>query len=297
MKKNLMNIVLAANDGYMEHLAVTLVSILVNANKSDSFKFYILSNDITERSKENLLRLKFFKNFEIEFLKIPEEDFAMLPENFHLKKQAYYRLKIPKLISEEKALYLDCDIIVRKSLAELYSKDISNVYAAVIEDIKFGKSTNNTEMLELHNISNYFNSGVMLLNLDKLRQESVMESCLDFCIKNPEKLFYCDQDALNCVMDKFCLFLEPKFNFQYQPYHKPIKELYKNCKKDIVLTHFVSDQKPWDLKPTLKFGLEYYHYAILTPWKYKAAKNFLRLNLKTLKNNFLKTILCLKHYI
>lgn len=285
MKNNLMNIVLVANDSYMEHLAVTLLSILLSAEKEDFFKFYILSNDISEKSKDRLLKLRFYKNFDIEFLAVPEEAFNDLPENVHLKKQTYYRLLMPELINEDKVLYLDSDVFVKKSLKSFYNTDITNHIIAGVEDISYGKTSGNKEMMYLHNINNYFNAGILLWNLKKFREENFFEKCIEYANKYPERLLYCDQDILNPVLEKYIKYVEIINNFQYQPYYSKTEQYYKKLKKNIVAIHYVSRQKPWDFLPKFKFGLEYYGYVLLTPWKKDA---FNRLFLKYYGNILIK---------
>ena len=193
-----MNIVLAANDSYMEHLAVTLVSVLINSNADDKFKFYILSNDISNFSKKRLNILKKIKDFEIEFCDIGEDDFKDLPIKSHFPKQIYYRLRMPELIKEDKVLYLDSDIIVRKSLQDLWNIDLKGNIAAVVEDILIGNKANKNDKYRLIVESeNYFNSGVMLWDLEKARQNNIAEKSIKYIQENAKKISYYDQDSLN----------------------------------------------------------------------------------------------------
>ena len=268
-----MNIVLAANECWMEHLAVTIVSILKNSDKADEFKFYIFSNDINEKTRKHLLQLKKIKDFEIEFLDISDDDFSELPTRLHYTKQMYYRLKIPEYVNADRALYLDTDIIVRKSLRELYFQDLGDSSAAVVEDIMIGRSAGYHPHQERVVTENYFNSGMILWNINKIKNENLCQRAVDFVVKEIDNFRYYDQDALNKTFDGACIWLDKKFNFQYNPGYRFVREKYDEIKDLIVVLHFVSDQKPWNLRPRIIFGLEYYSYVLYTYWRKDIVKN------------------------
>lgn len=293
-----MNIALAANDSYIEHLAVTLVSILINSNVNDRFKFYILSNDISEESKKKLKSLKKIKNFEIDFLIIKENAFINLPTKYHYTKQIYYRLCMPELIKEDRVLYLDSDIIVRKSLKDFYETDLKDNVVAVIEDLLIGNEGDKDNIhRKIVKSQNYFNSGVMLWDLKKAKEQNIADRCVRYIQENAELLAYFDQDALNYILDGMCLFKDKKYNFQYNRHFKNIKILYNNLKKKIIIIHFVTSIKPWNVGLALPFILEYYYYAFLTPWRYQAFNNlFCNILFKNLSLKLEKTKFCLKIY-
>lgn len=289
-----MNIVFAANNSYMEHLAVTLVSILINSDKEDKFTFYILSNDISKKSKHRLEKLKRIKDFEINYIEINNNDFENFPTRMHLTEQAYYRLQMSELISEDRVLYLDSDIIVRKSLKDLYNTDLKGNTAAVVEDIMIGNSGNRNHKHRAEILSdNYFNSGVMLWDLNKSRDEDISQKCFDFIKNNRESCLYCDQDPLNFVLNNSCLFLDKKYNFQYNPFYKLTNEIYQKHNKEIVILHFASCKKPWNSLLNLEFSMEYLSYAIKTPWRGNAIKNIFSI----IKQKLKKTIIIIDCYL
>ena len=107
----------------------------------------------------------------------------------------------------DKLLYLDCDILIQDDLSELFSMDIDDVYAAVTKD-HFAKKLNYDKAI---GVENYFNSGVMLLNLKKMRKDNVYEKLLK--AKQNDTLNQCvDQHALNQVFYKQVKFLSPAYN-------------------------------------------------------------------------------------
>ena len=115
----------------------------------------------------------------------------------YISLSAYYRLKLPSILVElDKVLYLDCDVIVNTSLKDLYDTDITDYYAAGVKDIAM-TSSGYVPKLENNNI--YFNTGVLLLNLDKMRKDKIEIEFEDYTIKNIQSIKVGDQEILNKV--------------------------------------------------------------------------------------------------
>lgn len=262
------NIVFAIDNNFIEHLAVTIASILLNSNIEEEFDFHVLDGGITDDSKEKIAELKSIKNFNIQYLKIEEEEFKSCPLSMesHLSKAAYYRFKLPSLLKSDKALYLDCDILVKKSLKNLYNKNIENDYAAVIEDNLFSHGLID-ELCRNLGVEKYFNSGVMLLNLKKMRENNIEEKCFKLIHDHPEKIKYHDQCVLNYLFKNKATFIEKKYNLQYNPSIKGIYKEYKKQKKQCVILHFTSEMKPWILETNHPCTFEYYYYLSKTPFR------------------------------
>lgn len=278
---NLMHIVFSADNNFVNQLAVTIASILINSNAEDKFLFYVLDGGILDKNKERILQLKKIKDFELEFLEINEGEFSNCPINSHFKIPTYFRIKLPSLVQLEKILYMDCDIIVRKSVKDLYNYDVKEVYAAVVEDICFEVPwlKNHTKNLGLNK---YFNAGIALLNLKKMREENIEQKCFDFITNCPEKIVCVDQDVLNAVFSDNVLFVDEKYNFQHNNMLPLINKLYNLLSKDLVVLHFVWCKKPWCFNKSLNFIIEYYFYLFKTPFKSGLVKDILALanNLK-----------------
>jgi len=94
-------------------------------------------------------------------------------------------------------LYLDGDILIQKDLSGLCAINIDDAYAGVVNDIVLTEN-------DLH-IQDYFNSGVMLLNLKLLRENNMPAALLNLR-KSSTGFTYMDQDCFNLLFEK-------KFNF------------------------------------------------------------------------------------
>ena len=286
-----MNIALCANDDFAPHLAATIASILKNSLKSEEFRFFILNDDFSEKTKNKILNLKKLKDCEITFIDFDASLYRDLPATDIFPVQVYFRLKIPYLIEEEKVLYLDSDVLVRGSLAEIYNTNIENSFLAAVEDFSTLYDSFSINRAKIWNLNRYFNSGVLLMNLKYMReiaQEFDFEQkCLDFIRDNARKLVCFDQDTLNMVCKDKVQYIDKKYNFQHQCKNSDVKKDYKKLKREIKIIHFVTFKKPWYFLKSPDFVFEYYKYSLLTDFRSEIFKNFLYF-VSYMKNNLKK---------
>jgi lipopolysaccharide biosynthesis glycosyltransferase len=130
---------------------------------------------------------------------------------------AYYRILIPNLLPKKvkKALYLDCDTIVEGDLSGLFSIDLSSKALAAVEDVVTLKSDFKMmkKRLKIPSESSYFNSGVMMFNLDYLRKNDSCNKIIHYLHKNVEKIVLHDQDGLNAVLFNHWIKLPETYNY------------------------------------------------------------------------------------
>lgn len=201
-------IVFAVNNKYVPLLSVAIRSLL--SKVANNFTINIIYSKLSATNISYLTKLCHSGGFRINFYQVDEADFEGLPERGHLKIEAYYRMAIPKLIPAGKALYLDCDILVTSDLSSLFALDIADYPLAAVKDPVFQP----LNKLGMSDDAVYFNSGVMLLNLDYWRNKNLAQKALDFLRDNGEKITYADQCALNAIVDGNFIELDKKFNFQ-----------------------------------------------------------------------------------
>lgn len=274
---NKIHIVLSTDNNYFRHLLTTIVSILINANSSDKFVFYILDGGISEENKYNLKSLKKIKDFEYFYITVDSEKFNSLSTGFccdHVSRATYYRFLIPELFKHlDKVLYLDVDIIVKKSLKNLWEIDLENKYAAAILDS--GKELVQECMQDL-GLSQYFNAGVMLFNITKCVSENISDILFENYkkLESENKLKCLDQDVLNYTFKENIKWLSPKYNLQTDlytdldySYLKYGESSVKNAIKKPVIIHYTTDRKPWLNCSDHIYKKEYFKYLKYTPYK------------------------------
>ena len=256
MYNDCINVCLACDDNYSKHAGVVIASILANAKEEDKLNFYILESDVSESQKKHILDLKHLKSCEINFIKIDDtlfDDYKSIKTHNYISLPAYYRLKIASLLPNiNRVLYLDCDVIVKDSLAELFFVDMNEKTLAGVKDINKRITKKNPT---------YVNSGVLLMNLEKIREVDLEKNLLDYTINNFENITTGDQEIINEVCKGDIKILDAAWNVQSSNFTN--RSSYTNQPKII---HFVSKLKPWHFGSFSYHKMEYFKYLQLTPW-------------------------------
>lgn len=273
------DIVAAADDGYIQNTAAMMASALLNCDSTSQFRFHILDGGISQEKKDRLAKLKELRPFDLFFYDMTKFDWSIFPNNRdYITLATFYRLAIVEVLPSclDKALYLDGDIIVEQDLKELWDVDIQNNVVAAVED---EESYTNSKRLGLS--GNYFNAGVLLLDLGKLRKENLFKASVAYLKENYRKVIYQDQDILNGLFDGKCKFLPLKWNVNTCMFCKrQVKHYYTDAEVEIYrrkpgIIHFTGKNgKPWCLFNSHPFAYEYWNYLKYTDF-YKITKRLL----------------------
>jgi lipopolysaccharide biosynthesis glycosyltransferase len=246
-----------ADRRYLRHYATLLASIAHN-NPADRLRFHL----IWEGAEPDQMAL--FDTFRqrlglsvnvIEVNGVEAAAIRALGKQGHVSHHTYYRLLLPKVLPHtHTALYLDVDIVVNGLLEELLNTDVTGVGAAVVRE----KVTNKLLSFGVA-AGSYFNSGVMLINLDYWREHIIGDIALRFAAEHPEALLWQDQCALNYALAGQVRYLDPEWNCTAI-----------NVKRYLalkpVIVHFSGRCKPWDRPTRVPYGILYANYSQLTPW-------------------------------
>ena len=257
-----MHIVFCADKNYVQHLGVAMTSVNIN-NYQTYINFHVICNTIEKSDIEKFSALvKTYKN-KIDFYFIDKHSYANLKFSSHathLSLAACYRFAIPYILPKyiKKALYLDCDLVCTNSLLDLWSTDISNLALAACG----AKKPNQTNRLKLKQ-ELYFNSGVMLINIERWRQDKISFRAVEFIEDNPSLVNFLDQDGLNKVLDGNFLNLSRKWNSRIS-----MENQKSTIVPDAAIVHFAGSLKPWQkcLDPRKEI---YWEYLKISPWSNK----------------------------
>ena len=272
------DIIFSTDDSYVSHCAAAIVSILVNCVSDVNFRFHILDGGISENNKEKLKSLSKIRNFSINFYDMKKYDFSEFALNRHYISEAtYYRLMMLDVLPKDlgKVIYLDCDIIVEQDIKGLWDYDINDYFAGVVED---EGSTLQIRRMGLPLKNNYFNAGVLLLNLKELRKINFKERCFEYYKNNQSIITLQDQDILNGVLNGRCKFLPLNWNTNARIYLGNNLERSYSIQDEIeagyhpAILHFTDSQKPWKIRCTHILQDEYWKYLKMTPYKMNYAK-------------------------
>lgn len=254
-------ILFATDIGYVRHLAAALYSLLEN-NPSLTLEIFVITSAMPNYDRNFLTQICESFNTPIKFLQLDDSCFDGLILNHHFKKSNYYRLFADELINADKCLYLDADIIVQGSISELVNTDLQETYLAAVENPGFRRHLE----LGMKQESRYFNSGVMLLNLRKLRSVGIKERVVAFVRENREAIHFVDQCGLNGIVDGDWIILDERYNFQSSMLTGS-EDRIKFVVPDPVIIHFTGSSKPWQLNNKHPFKKLYWHYRNKTPYK------------------------------
>lgn len=256
-------VVCAADNNYAIPLGVMLYSLAENLKEGKAF-IYVIDGGITNANKKKVIRslqkleaevvLNWLKPQGAEFFTIVEK----LPTWGHVTIAAYYRLLIPYLLprSIEKVIYLDCDLILKEDLNNLWKIGIDNQYLFAVQDMLCPLVSNGLKTYQELQISPdtpYFNSGVMILNLKKWREDDISFKVINYLEESGRRLRYWDQDGLNAILAGRWGKLDPRWNqlpnkfSSWQESHFS-EEVYHQVMEAPYLIHFASDDKPWRFK-------------------------------------------------
>jgi lipopolysaccharide biosynthesis glycosyltransferase len=254
-------ILFATDKGYVPHLATALYSLLRN-NRDINARIVIFTGGISGEDQEKLRTIAGGFGAPLEFFNLNDSFFDGLVLNHHFKKSNYYRLFAADLIKGKSCLYLDADIIVTGSIKEIIEANLDSYYVAAVENPGFYRH----EELGMNPVSKYFNSGVMLLNLDKWRQAGVKNKVIALTKEKPGSIRFVDQCGLNGVVDGRWLELDPRFNCQSYMLTKDSQFRCDENKKPVVI-HFTGSGKPWHMNNKHPYKKLYWKYRNKTPYR------------------------------
>ena len=255
-----MNIVISCNDNYIVPARILIDSIAVY---NRDVALWFVYRTVTENNLGVLNRQANEYGWKFYPVKIRDRFrsiAAELPCHMHFSEEMYYRLFLPWLLPDcDRVLYLDCDILVRGKLSELYASDLGHCFAGAAHDVN--KEIRRESIVRLRLQGDYFNSGMQLLQLERIRKTMSEEELLSHidAIAREFPLIYPDQDIFNKLYEGKIKEIQNKYN--YGAITSIIHKL-KNPKElqSAVIVHFTSSNKPWKNEYCLFYLREYWSY-------------------------------------
>ncbi|MCL1953235.1 MAG: glycosyltransferase family 8 protein, partial [Firmicutes bacterium] len=204
-------IVLAANNFYVPYLSTLLQSIKAHTNTSNFYDIIVLTRDISQENQQELVNQVCCNNINIRFFDVSEfiSKLKGLQTPRQLTVETYYRLFMQDILAHyDVALYMDCDMICQDDVSKLFDIDIKEYHLAACRDVAIIAHYNKNcivgfnkyvkQRLQLDDISNYFQAGLILFNLNNMRQDFVVDEILS--LATTMQWQYQDQDLLNYMM-------------------------------------------------------------------------------------------------
>lgn len=244
--KRIIPIFYACDDAFIKYAAVSVASIIKNANPQYLYKFHILVTDVCEQTKQTFLNMR-RDNFDIEFNDVtkPLEKIAeKLPVREYYTKTTYYRMFIADMFPQyDKVIYIDSDTVVKKDISQLYNTDLGENYIGAVPERVMAKENIFGEYVEqVIGIDRYafFNAGVLLIDCKKFRDNAVCD-CFCKLLKEYNFVVTQDEDYLNVLCKDKVLFLNAKWNAEIFD-GIPVTE------DEVAVFHYIMTAKPWRYK-------------------------------------------------
>ena len=301
-----MNLLLSSNNAYLSPMKTMLTSFC-ETNRGEQHQIYFLYGNVDENALTSIRRF-FEKHYDIKFnaIRIDESAFRQFPVSHHFSIETYYRFLAMEVlpIEDDRVLWLDVDIIVKKSLYEFYYQSFDGKMLATC------KSINKHPEVLLDRLgcpagTVYFNAGVILFNLELIRKNYTVGDFFSYFVSHKENITWLDQDILNGMFAQ-----QTKINdyrlYNYQMFSEDcfskseLAFIYSNT----VIIHYVGRKKPWHSgyrNPCISFWRKYnavyekknnyiaYYVHLLFELMFRL-KNFTRVSLRKLQKLLLERL-------
>lgn len=254
METSPMVVAMCSDNNGADFMQVAIKSLFVN-NRDSEIELHVVTDGFSPEVETQIRQLGDFFGREIKIHtidfsewggKLPEVDSPLLK----IPKATYFRFWLPEILHDKsKVLYLDTDVIVSQSIAELFCVDLSDyAFGAVVEPAM--TEHRHLEEIGLKKNSPYFNAGMLLMNLDWFRRDDISGQCLNWIKDNAEVAKFMDQDALNVVCHGKILQLPARFNVTTGIFKREFYGVYIDGKdwdeavENPVIVHYTAF-KPW----------------------------------------------------
>ena len=198
--------------------------------------------------------------------------FENAPTSKRYPKEMYYRLLSPIILPQEveRVLYLDPDMLIINPLRPLWELNLHGKTFAAASHTGLTEMANGINQMRLDTKHEYFNSGVMSINLNAARNLVTAEDVFRCVSEYEKKLILPDQDVFNILYGNHTMPVEDvRWNYDVRNYSKYL--IRSNGKHDLswvmqntAILHFCGKNKPWHEEYKNPFGMLYFHYRNLT---------------------------------
>jgi lipopolysaccharide biosynthesis glycosyltransferase len=262
------HIICAADAKYGPYAGIMLCSVL-RTNPNELFHFHVLSDGISQRDIRRLASLVQggpSKLFVYDVKTILGQHPDILKVSHHLTRAAYARFFIDSLIpaNVRRAIYVDCDIICLASIRALWAFGKNVPLLAATPDHVEPTALKATLGIPSH--GSYYNSGVLLLNMERWRESNAGARLLEFTANNSDKIYWHDQDTINAVLWREIVELPRRWNVMlaWMPRNQAKSDI-----EDATFIHFNGGFKPWHYRYNGPYKKEFYDAKKASPWKWQ----------------------------
>ena len=253
----------SCDDNYVPFLGVAITSLICNTSEKNNYSIYVLHSGL---KNENMKRIKALEtqNASIEFVDVSDK-LEVYGRKLNLRDYytvaIYFRLFIPNMFPQlDKAIYLDADMVILEDVAKLYDIDLHDNLLGGVSDAIIASRKEFRDYAELgcgiYPYTRYFNSGMMLMNLDAMREFN-LEGKFEFLFNTYGFETVCpDQDYLNVICKDRVLYLDEGWDKM---------AIDGNYKGRPMIVHYNNFAKPWQ-QNGINYSGYFWQYAMISPF-------------------------------
>ena len=266
-----MEILVTMNESYLPPLQVMLTSLHL-AHPGQPITLHLMHSGIPEESLEAVGSQCGLYGIQFSPIRVDDDLFEGAPVSAQYPRQMYYRLLAPQLLPRQlhRVLYLDPDVLILKSLLPLWQMDLEGKLFAAASHKGKAELASGLNQARLGTEGQYFNSGVLLEDLDEGRRQIRHQEIFRYAREHKKELLLPDQDILNALYgDKTLPLDDTLWNYDARNFSTYLLWSGGACTLDWVMQntavlHFCGRSKPWQAGYFRRLGVLYKHYIQLT---------------------------------
>lgn len=253
--------VTAANDSYVIPLAVMIRSLSNTLDANQSAECYILTQGLTKESLRLLNKCVDGSNVELKEMKVDVNLLSGVKVDGHVTIETYFRLLTPiYLDSDSRAIYLDADMLVRRSIVELNHEPLETHHLLAVPHVcrksayfESERGVPSYKLLGIPGNTRTFNAGLLVMNLELWRQDGTIFEILKYLKDYRDYVLWWDQDGLNAVLHHNWGELSTKWNVMtshfknFENWQDSLldKNEFYEALNEARIIHYTYTPKPW----------------------------------------------------
>ena len=273
MRKRKIPVCFITDDAYVLPTLTAIESLFACKKLLTQYSVFVLTgSDLSERSRTAISAVH--HGITVISEQVDPVFDAVSNNGRHVSKTALLKFRLPEIFHDyDQLLYIDSDVVIQKDLKRFMLTDLERegVYAAVVET--YSAPLLKVNPFDYLSVRHYFNSGVMLLNLKKMREDNIGSKLMDYRLNG--RNHYMDQDALNEVFHDRVLFFPITYNLMYTSmyrfspeqvcrlYRLPAVKTWDELVNMSYILHYSSSEKPWLYDNIWKNEIWYRYYCRL----------------------------------
>lgn len=273
-RRRRLDVACASDLRYVPHAAACLSSVLANAKEADVRVHYLHGPRFPRRVATKLRDMVERMGGELALHRISPQQVGGLPVTRRITAPMWFRIHLPELLPDvDRILYLDADTLAVDDIRPLWEIDMSRHHIGAVSNVLETHRFGHPADLGLPAGQRYFNSGVILFNLELMRTSRSSETLLRYAREHARTLLWPDQDALNVVLGTSRLALHPRWNsmnsFRF-PWAGDVftESALEEARRHPGIVHFEgpTENKPWHYLCDRADRDVYFAYRARTPW-------------------------------